>query len=750
MRITPENLRHRVCSFWALDTLTQNKRRCGSVFVRPVHEPAPPGSFLDAELSALNQGICHHGDPLRVQPRPDILEEDSEKDAGVVVVKDEEAQKQAAKELAAQRKLLAIEELVLTERNYLRHLQLCSVTIKNNLLKIQPPLVNLDTMFLHIPEVMNVSGRLLSLLDQAQPSDPGFLSLLCNAFQSLRTDMEAAYREYLSNYNNVTALENSYKQKGAVWQEVVKVVKTSAPEVNASSPTFFLVMPVQRIARYPLLLQTIQKYTDPQDPEYLVLEQAAHVAVDMNCKINEYKRFREVADKYKKTETLSIKDMINRLNGHSIAKKTTRLSQFIKHETGIVPKMKDEEFDALAGFFYILERGITHLHENMETFLGHLQGFLVCRPEERDLDLGNIRVVVSYREITAALGQWIYPIFERRVRTLVYKPLCSLREMLVGPHNLIRKRLDKLLDYEALGEKSSLNYEEQTVAGAYHTINALLVAELPHFNSTALQLLWGILGAFSCLHRDLAAEVEQLFASYTQELPHSLLEPDAFWEWASDAVREEARRLDVLFQNLREQLSAPIVQPLSPSSQRRLQVLTERHGTEKIYQLTGHVAGSRDLDLTLQRGELVAIMNEMDTRGDRRRWLVDAGGPRGYVPSSMLQRYHQVTREPPPSPNLISMVNRGAIRRHSYSPQSQPIVTVTVPCFQVVASYDFTARGNHEVTLQAGEPVRVLEPHDKRGNREWSLVEVRGQRGYVPSNYLATLPSVAPPTAPFC
>jgi len=47
------------------------------------------------------------------------------------------------------------------------------------------------------------------------------------------------------------------------------------------------------------------------------------------------------ADKYKKTENLTIKDKINRLSGHSIAKKTARFSQYIKHETGMVPKVND-------------------------------------------------------------------------------------------------------------------------------------------------------------------------------------------------------------------------------------------------------------------------------------------------------------------------------------------------------------------------------------------------------------------------
>lgn len=53
------------------------------------------------------------------------------------------------------------------------------------------------------------------------------------------------------------------------------------------------------------------------------------------------------------------------------------------------------------------------------------------------------------------------------MRTLVHKPLCSLRDLLAGPRNLIRKRLDKLLDYEQICDKSSLSYEEQAVANTY-------------------------------------------------------------------------------------------------------------------------------------------------------------------------------------------------------------------------------------------------------------------------------------------
>ncbi|XP_061644162.1 rho guanine nucleotide exchange factor 37 isoform X2 [Phyllopteryx taeniolatus] len=699
-------------------------------------------------------------------------EEEVEKSPDVTICSAEEAER-TAEERAAQRQLMAVQELVQSERNYLRMLQLSTVTIRSNLQKLQPPPANLDSIFLHVEDVTDVSGRLLGLLDQknVQPGEPLFLEALCDAFLSLSSDIEAAYKEYLANYNQVIAVENAYKQKEALWEQIVKVIKTSAPEVNASSLSFFLVTPVQRIARYPLLLQTIQKHTDTRHPACALLEQTAHASIAINCRINEYKRFREVADKYKKSQTLSIMDKINRLNSHSIAKKTARMGQFLKHETGMVPKLVDEEFDALEGFFYVLEHGILRLLDNVELYLHHLQvgrhaskgvglrerrpsslssslfgpqTFSNCKTEEFDLDMDGEKVPVCYKEITTGLRQWILPVFEERTRTLIHKPLCALRDLLVGPRNLIRKRPQKLLDYEVIEAKPCPSYDEQAVADTYRTMNTLLLDELPKFNGLALQMIWSMLGTFSCLHKDLASDLEQLFRSFAQQLPHSSLDASAFWEWAETAVLEGARSLDALGQSVEETL-------LGPASQQRLRLLTDKHGSDKIYRVLSAAAGGRDLDLTLAKGELVAVIGRADTRGDGRRWLVDAGGRRGYAPASRLIRYHgaeeEEEEEPPPSPHLSLPQSASSARRHSYAAELPRHATTTTaaalgrPCFQVFAAYGFAARGNCEVSMAAGEPVRVLEPHDKRGNREWSLVEVRGrQRGYVPSNYLAAAP----------
>lgn len=83
--------------------------------------------------------------------------------------------------------------------------------------------------------------------------------------------------------------------------------------------------------------------------------------------------------------------------------------------------------------------------------------------------------------------------------------------MLVGPQQLIKKRLDKLLDYEEIQERKSemgsVTYDEEAAMNTYLAINSLLVAELPQFNQVALELLEQILCSFSTLQLDLAAQI---------------------------------------------------------------------------------------------------------------------------------------------------------------------------------------------------------------------------------------------------
>lgn len=67
----------------------------------------------------------------------DTLEEPAEEEENEEERKARAATETAARERDAQRQLMSIDELVQTERNYLKHMQLCTVTINSNLQKLQ-------------------------------------------------------------------------------------------------------------------------------------------------------------------------------------------------------------------------------------------------------------------------------------------------------------------------------------------------------------------------------------------------------------------------------------------------------------------------------------------------------------------------------------------------------------------------------------------------------------------------------------
>ncbi|XP_066888203.1 rho guanine nucleotide exchange factor 37 isoform X6 [Kogia breviceps] len=362
---------------------------------------------------------------------------------------------------------------------------------------------------------------------------------------------------------------------------------------------------------------------------------------------------------------------------HTLSKKTTRLSQLLKQEAGLVPRTEDKEFDDLEESFHWVSLCVTELKSNVAAYLDNLEAFLRFRPQEYDLDIPG-GPVVQYCYLARDLQLQAFPDFKQRLEALVWQPLCSLAKALAGPQNLIKKRLDKLLDFERVEEK---------------------LLELPH---------------------------------------HHISDP-AFRKVVEDALDQTGHQLHSIQENFEKVLPPPTTQPLLPGAEHQVQALLSRYGPGKLYQVTSNISGAGTLDLTLPRGHVVALLQDKDTKGNSSRWLVDTGGHRGYVPAGKLELYHVVPREEE---------LRGQAKPHRDSPRQTPEPSLapvpSVPAVtQVVAVYPFVARSSHEVSLQAGQQVTVLEAQDKKGNPEWSLVEVNGQRGYVPSSFLARAPGPA-------
>ncbi|KAM4876119.1 rho guanine nucleotide exchange factor 37 [Thomomys bottae] len=684
---------------------------------------------------------------------------------------DPEGQESEDRSLLHQR--LAIKELVDTEVSYLHMLRLCASDIRSRLQQLPPG--DLNVLFSNMDEIVQVNSQFLHGLQETASKEEEQLHLIGNLFLEFQEEFERVYKIYCVSYDQALLLLKAYREEPGLHKEIQRVIEAVMPQAGPSGLSFFLVTPLQRITKYPLLLQKILENTHPDSSAYPTLQRAASALQDVNANINEYKMRKEVASRYTKVEQLSLRERLARINTHTLSKKTTRLSQLLKQEAGLVPKTKDKEFDDLEERFQCVSLCVTELKNNMAAYMDNLEAFLRFRPHECHLDVAG-GAVEQFCSLGRDLQHQTFLEFKQRLQGLVWQPLCSLARVLGGPQNLIKKRLDKLLDFERVEEKlvevGSVTYEEEATRHTYQALNALLVAELPQFNHLVVQWLGQILGTFVALQQNLAEQVLQRAGRSLAQLPHHHLSEPDFRKLVEDTLGQTSNQIRAFRENFEKVPPPPTAQLLLPGSERQVQALVSRYGLGKLYQVTSNISGAGTLDLTLPRGQIVALLQNKDTKGNSSRWLVDTGGHRGYVPAGTLRLYQAIPREkelrgqeaqhedarhttPEPTAAPAPCVPAGV--QAEYNPTNIP-----PPSFEaglgrseiphqlwgsnslVVAAYPFVARSSYEVSLQAGQPVTVLETQDKKGNPEWSLVEVNGQKGYVPSSFLARAPSPAP------
>ncbi|XP_033622559.1 rho guanine nucleotide exchange factor 37 isoform X2 [Fukomys damarensis] len=541
---------------------------------------------------------------------------------------------------------LAIRELIDTEVSYLHMLQLCASDVRSRLRQL--PQGDLDVLFCNLDEIIQVNSRFLHGLQETASKEEKQVHLIGHLFLEFQEDFEQVYKVYCANYDQALLLLEVYRKEPELQREIQSIIQAVVPQAGPSGLSFILVIPVQRITKYPLLLQKILENTLPDASSYPVLQRATSALQDVNANINEYKMRKEVASKYTKVEQLTLRERLARISTHTLSKKTTRLSQMLKQEAGLVPRTEDKEFDDLEEKFQWVSLCVTELKNNVATYLENLEAFLHFRPHECDLDIPG-GPAGQYCSLARDLWHEAFLEFKQRLKSLVWRPLCSLAKALVGPQNLIKKRLDKLLDFERLEEKllevGSVTYEEEADRHTYQALNSLLVAELPKFNQLVVQWLGQILRTFAALQRDLAKQVLQRAEGSITQLPHHHISEPAFRKLVEDTLDRGSSQLHSFRENFERVLPPSTSQPLLPGSERQVQALLSKYGPGKLYQVTSNISRAGTLDLTLPRGQIVALLQNKDTKGHSSRWLVDTGGLRGYVPAGKLQLYHFVPSE---------------------------------------------------------------------------------------------------------
>ncbi|XP_021528623.2 dynamin-binding protein isoform X2 [Aotus nancymaae] len=559
-----------------------------------------------------------------------------------------------------------IEELLQTERDYIRDLEMCIERIMVPLQQAQVPNIDFEGLFGNMQMVIKVSKQLLAALEISDAVGPVFLGH--------RDELEGTYKVYCQNHDEAIALLEIYEKDEKIQkhlQDSLADLKSLYNEwgcTNYINLGSFLIKPVQRVMRYPLLLMELLNSTPESHPDKVPLTNAVLAVKEINVNINEYKRRKDLVLKYRKGDEDSLMEKISKLNIHSIIKKSNRVSSHLKHLTGFAPQIKDEVFEETEKNFRMQERLIKSFIRDLSLYLQHIRES-ACVKVVAAVSMWDVcmerghRDLEQFERVHRYISDQLFTNFKERTERLVISPLNQLLSMFTGPHKLVQKRFDKLLDFyncteraEKLKDKKTLE-ELQSARNNYEALNAQLLDELPKFHQYAHGLFTNCVHGYAEAHRDfvhqaleqlkpllsllkVAGREGNLIAIFHEEHSRVLqqLQVFTFFPESLPATKKPFDRKTIDRQSARKPLLG-LPSYMLQSEELRASLLA-RYPPEKLFQAERNFNAAQDLDVSLLEGDLVGVIKKKDPMGSQNRWLIDNGVTKGFVYSSFLKPYN--------------------------------------------------------------------------------------------------------------
>lgn len=559
-----------------------------------------------------------------------------------------------------------VEELLQTERDYIRDLEMCIERIMVPLQQAQVPNIDFEGLFGNMQMVIKVSKQLLAALEISDAVGPVFLGH--------RDELEGTYKIYCQNHDEAIALLEIYEKDEKIQkhlQDSLADLKSLYNEwgcTNYINLGSFLIKPVQRVMRYPLLLMELLNSTPESHPDKVPLTNAVLAVKEINVNINEYKRRKDLVLKYRKGDEDSLMEKISKLNIHSIIKKSNRVSSHLKHLTGFAPQIKDEVFEETEKNFRMQERLIKSFIRDLSLYLQHIRES-ACVKVVAAVSMWDVcmerghRDLEQFERVHRYISDQLFTNFKERTERLVISPLNQLLSMFTGPHKLVQKRFDKLLDFyncteraEKLKDKKTLE-ELQSARNNYEALNAQLLDELPKFHQYAQGLFTNCVHGYAEAHCDfvhqaleqlkpllsllkVAGREGNLIAIFHEEHSRVLqqLQVFTFFPESLPATKKPFERKTVDRQSARKSLVG-LPSYMLQSEELRASLLA-RYPPEKLFQAERNFNAAQDLDVSLLEGDLVGVIKKKDPMGSQNRWLIDNGVTKGFVYSSFLKPYN--------------------------------------------------------------------------------------------------------------
>uniref|UniRef100_A0A673N4C5 Phosphatidylinositol 3,4,5-trisphosphate-dependent Rac exchanger 1 protein-like n=1 Tax=Sinocyclocheilus rhinocerous TaxID=307959 RepID=A0A673N4C5_9TELE len=199
-------------------------------------------------------------------------EEDSKQENGDLSSKDSDRQLRL--------RLCVLNEILNTERDYVRNLAFLQSVSRLGQRRI---------LFSNIEFILEVHYEFLSTLDASLQPEPQAHHSLGHVFLKFR-DRFSVYGEYCSNHEKALRLLMELNKIPHVRTFLLHLMLLGGKKSTDVPLEGYLLSPIQRICKYPLLLKELLKRTSKKHSDYPAVEGALQAMKAVCCNINETKR----------------------------------------------------------------------------------------------------------------------------------------------------------------------------------------------------------------------------------------------------------------------------------------------------------------------------------------------------------------------------------------------------------------------------------------------------------------------------
>ena len=167
--------------------------------------------------------------------------------------------------------------------------------------------IEVEDLFGNIADVIDISDKFLDSLqlEVKSKSDPVHQMVGCCFLQHAET-MKSVYTQYCLNLDKAEQLLEKYESLPEIQRVLIQGVETLRNEISCFNMGSILIKPVQRILKYPLILNELLKCTENDHQDRNDLKEAVTIMSDVAAFINETKRKKDIVEKYKAEEETTL------------------------------------------------------------------------------------------------------------------------------------------------------------------------------------------------------------------------------------------------------------------------------------------------------------------------------------------------------------------------------------------------------------------------------------------------------------